>query len=110
MTLLIVVIATFLHYFLEIITHAFRTIFVSRSDANSRQLCCQEIERRASSGGQWPPVLIFPEGKLVHLSSHSCYTVLVIFCNAATTTNRKRILQFKNGKLRMEGFLKEIIC
>ena len=78
--------------FLGILTHAFQTIYVSRLDADSRQQCSKEIERRAHSGGLWPPVLIFPEGKLVHLSSHFiihfdcgwsemlCYDVMGCFC------------------------------
>ena len=105
---------------LEILSYALQTIFVSRLDADSRQQCSQEIERRARSGGLWPPVLIFPEGKLVHLSSHSIHLLnsicsqshtVVSFTSyyAGTTTNRKRILLFKNGKLYIHAILSNLM-
>ena len=47
-----------------LVTHTLKTIFVSREDRESRQRCGEEIKRRANAGGDWPPVLIFPEGEL----------------------------------------------
>ncbi len=39
-----------------------RTIFVKRDDPDSRMKAAQEIQQRASSEGEWPKVLIYPEG------------------------------------------------
>ena len=38
------------------------TIFVERSDSESRVKAKQEIQRRAHDAGHWPTTLIFPEG------------------------------------------------
>ena len=38
------------------------TIFVERSDSESRVKAMKEIQRRARDAGQWPTTLIFPEG------------------------------------------------
>ena len=38
------------------------TIFVKRSDSESRLKAIKEIQRRARDAGQWPTTLIFPEG------------------------------------------------
>ena len=43
------------------------TIFVKRSDSESRVKASKEIQRRARDTGQWPTTLIFPEG---HASLH----------------------------------------
>ncbi|XP_066569502.1 lysophosphatidylcholine acyltransferase 2 isoform X2 [Amia ocellicauda] len=51
-------------------------VLVSRLDPNSRKNTILEIERRATSGGKWPQVLIFPEG---------------------TCTNRSCLITFKQG-------------
>ncbi|XP_061102607.1 lysophosphatidylcholine acyltransferase 2 [Conger conger] len=51
-------------------------VLVSRVDPNSRKNTILEIERRATSGGLWPQVLIFPEG---------------------TCTNRSCLITFKQG-------------
>ena len=51
-------------------------VFVSRDDANSRQTTIKEIEKRATSNGEWPQVAIFAEG---------------------TCTNRKCLISFKQG-------------
>ncbi|KAM9310540.1 lysophosphatidylcholine acyltransferase 1 [Pholidichthys leucotaenia] len=53
-----------------------RPVFVSRSDQNSRKKTVEEIKRRAHSGGEWPQVMIFPEG---------------------TCTNRSCLITFKPG-------------
>uniref|UniRef100_A0A3P8T7E7 Lysophosphatidylcholine acyltransferase 1 n=1 Tax=Amphiprion percula TaxID=161767 RepID=A0A3P8T7E7_AMPPE len=53
-----------------------RPVFVSRSDQNSRKKTVEEIKRRAHSGGEWPQIMIFPEG---------------------TCTNRSCIITFKPG-------------
>ncbi|KAG9352565.1 hypothetical protein JZ751_020979 [Albula glossodonta] len=51
-------------------------VLVSRLDPDSRKNTILEIERRATSGGRWPQVLIFPEG---------------------TCTNRSCLITFKQG-------------
>ncbi|XP_030639094.1 lysophosphatidylcholine acyltransferase 1 [Chanos chanos] len=53
-----------------------RPVFVSRSDQDSRRKTVEEIKRRARSGGEWPQVMIFPEG---------------------TCTNRSCLITFKPG-------------
>ncbi|XP_027038685.1 lysophosphatidylcholine acyltransferase 2-like [Pocillopora damicornis] len=55
---------------------ALQPVYVSRTDPNSRKKTISEIKRRASSGGKWPHVVIFPEG---------------------TCTNRKCLITFKPG-------------
>lgn len=51
-------------------------VYVKREDPDSRQNTIREIKRRAETGGQWPQVLIFPEG---------------------TCTNRTCLISFKPG-------------
>ncbi|KAL6100170.1 lpcat1 [Pungitius sinensis] len=53
-----------------------RPVFVCRSDQDSRRKTVEEIKRRARSGGEWPQIMIFPEG---------------------TCTNRSGIILFKPG-------------
>ncbi|XP_048881125.1 lysophosphatidylcholine acyltransferase 1-like [Brienomyrus brachyistius] len=53
-----------------------RPVFVSRSDQDSRRRTVEEIRRRAQSGGEWPQIMIFPEG---------------------TCTNRSCLITFKPG-------------
>ncbi|XP_016893719.1 lysophosphatidylcholine acyltransferase 1 isoform X2 [Cynoglossus semilaevis] len=53
-----------------------RPVFVSRSDQDSRKKTVEEIRRRAHSGGEWPQIMIFPEG---------------------TCTNRSCLITFKPG-------------
>ncbi|XP_068431888.1 lysophosphatidylcholine acyltransferase 1 [Clinocottus analis] len=53
-----------------------RPVFVFRSDQDSRRKTVEEIKRRAQSGGEWPQIMIFPEG---------------------TCTNRSGIILFKAG-------------
>ncbi|XP_059423187.1 lysophosphatidylcholine acyltransferase 1 [Carassius carassius] len=53
-----------------------RPVFVSRSDQDSRRKTVEEIKRRAQSGGEWPQIMIFPEG---------------------TCTNRTCLITFKPG-------------
>uniref|UniRef100_A0A671SFR7 Lysophosphatidylcholine acyltransferase 1-like n=1 Tax=Sinocyclocheilus anshuiensis TaxID=1608454 RepID=A0A671SFR7_9TELE len=53
-----------------------RPVFVSRSDQDSRRQTVEEIKRRAHSGGEWPQIMIFPEG---------------------TCTNRSCLITFKPG-------------
>lgn len=53
-----------------------RPVFVSRSDQDSRRKTVEEIKRRAHSGGEWPQIMIFPEG---------------------TCTNRTCLITFKPG-------------
>ena len=55
-------------------------ILVNRDDPLSRQNTLEEIRRRALSGGQWPQILIFPEG---------------------TCTNRSCLINFKQGLLHV---------
>ncbi|XP_013381448.1 lysophosphatidylcholine acyltransferase 2-like isoform X2 [Lingula anatina] len=51
-------------------------IWVSREDPNSRQNTIKEIKRRAQSKGEWPQIIVFPEG---------------------TCTNRSCLITFKPG-------------
>ncbi|XP_076610993.1 lysophosphatidylcholine acyltransferase 1 [Chaetodon auriga] len=53
-----------------------RPVFVFRSDRDSRRKTVEEIKRRAQSGGEWPQIMIFPEG---------------------TCTNRSGLISFKAG-------------
>ncbi|XP_037120696.1 lysophosphatidylcholine acyltransferase 1 [Syngnathus acus] len=53
-----------------------RPVFVFRSDQDSRKQSVEEIKRRACSGGEWPQIMIFPEG---------------------TCTNRTSLILFKAG-------------
>ncbi|KAK3508336.1 hypothetical protein QTP70_022082 [Hemibagrus guttatus] len=53
-----------------------RPVFVSRSDPDSRRKTVEEIKRRACTAGQWPQIMIFPEG---------------------TCTNRSCLITFKPG-------------
>ncbi|XP_060915562.1 lysophosphatidylcholine acyltransferase 1 [Labrus mixtus] len=53
-----------------------RPVFVFRSDQDSRRKTVEEIKRRAKSGGEWPQIMIFPEG---------------------TCTNRSGLILFKAG-------------
>lgn len=53
-----------------------RPVFVFRSDQDSRRKTVEEIKRRAQSGGEWPQIMIFPEG---------------------TCTNRSGLIIFKAG-------------
>ncbi|XP_062997562.1 lysophosphatidylcholine acyltransferase 2 [Elgaria multicarinata webbii] len=55
---------------------ALQPVVVSRTDPDSRRNTINEIMRRATSGEQWPQVLIFPEG---------------------TCTNRSCLITFKQG-------------
>ncbi len=59
-----------------LIFRALRTIFVDREENTSCSQTSEEIHRRASSGGRWSKIMIFPEG---------------------TTTNREVLLKFKLG-------------
>ncbi|XP_012941031.1 lysophosphatidylcholine acyltransferase 2 isoform X3 [Aplysia californica] len=51
-------------------------VLVKREDPNSRVNTIKEIQRRGQSGGQWPQIIIFPEG---------------------TCTNRTCLISFKQG-------------
>lgn len=42
------------------------SIYVSHEDSSSQMKAVQEIRRRAQSRGEWPKVLIFPEGTTTH--------------------------------------------
>lgn len=53
-----------------------RPVFVFRSDQDSRRKTVEEIKRRARSEGEWPQIMIFPEG---------------------TCTNRSGLILFKAG-------------
>uniref|UniRef100_A0A452SCB0 Lysophosphatidylcholine acyltransferase 2 n=1 Tax=Ursus americanus TaxID=9643 RepID=A0A452SCB0_URSAM len=55
---------------------ALQPVLVSRVDPDSRKNTINEIVRRATSGGQWPQILVFPEG---------------------TCTNRSCLITFKPG-------------
>lgn len=100
---------------LELITRTLRTIYVEREDPESRMKAAEEIRRRTHTRGEWPKVLIFPEGKLKKLivpyfrtiiilyweiiirsSLQSCIN-LYLYIDLGTTTNRKAIISFKQG-------------
>ncbi|XP_015979571.2 lysophosphatidylcholine acyltransferase 2 [Rousettus aegyptiacus] len=55
---------------------AVQPVLVSRVDPDSRKNTINEIIRRATSGGEWPQILVFPEG---------------------TCTNRSCLITFKPG-------------
>ncbi|XP_056216488.1 lysophosphatidylcholine acyltransferase 2 isoform X3 [Falco biarmicus] len=58
------------------ILSSLQPVAVSRQDPDSRKNTVTEITKRALSGGQWPQILIFPEG---------------------TCTNRSCLITFKQG-------------
>nr|XP_058899850.1 lysophosphatidylcholine acyltransferase 2 isoform X2 [Kogia breviceps] len=58
------------------ILQALQPVLVSRVDPDSRKNTINEIIRRAASGGEWPQILVFPEG---------------------TCTNRSCLITFKPG-------------
>ncbi|XP_075433080.1 lysophosphatidylcholine acyltransferase 2 isoform X1 [Ascaphus truei] len=58
------------------ILRALQPVLVSRVDPDSRRNTMNEITRRATSGGDWPQLLLFPEG---------------------TCTNRSCLISFKPG-------------
>ncbi|KAB0351675.1 hypothetical protein FD754_016532 [Muntiacus muntjak] len=58
------------------ILRALQPVLVSRVDPDSRKNTINEIIRRATSGGEWPQILVFPEG---------------------TCTNRSCLITFKPG-------------
>uniref|UniRef100_A0A8B9QFR5 Lysophosphatidylcholine acyltransferase 2 n=1 Tax=Apteryx owenii TaxID=8824 RepID=A0A8B9QFR5_APTOW len=58
------------------ILSSLQPVSVSRQDPDSRKNTVTEITKRAVSGGQWPQILIFPEG---------------------TCTNRSCLITFKQG-------------
>uniref|UniRef100_P0C1Q3 Lysophosphatidylcholine acyltransferase 2 n=1 Tax=Rattus norvegicus TaxID=10116 RepID=PCAT2_RAT len=55
---------------------ALQPVLVSRVDPDSRKNTINEIKKRAMSGGEWPQILVFPEG---------------------TCTNRSCLITFKPG-------------
>ncbi|KAM6222144.1 lysophosphatidylcholine acyltransferase 2 isoform 1-T1 [Rhynchocyon petersi] len=55
---------------------ALQPVLVSRVDPDSRKTTINEIIKRATSGGEWPQILVFPEG---------------------TCTNRSCLITFKPG-------------
>ncbi|XP_033987065.1 lysophosphatidylcholine acyltransferase 1-like [Trematomus bernacchii] len=50
-----------------------RPVFVFRSDQASRRKTVEEIKRRANSGGEWPQIMIFPEGTCTNRSGLILY-------------------------------------
>ncbi|XP_061886142.1 lysophosphatidylcholine acyltransferase 1 isoform X1 [Entelurus aequoreus] len=46
-----------------------RPVLVLRSNLDSRRQTVEEIKRRARSGGEWPQIMIFPEGTCTNRSS-----------------------------------------
>ncbi|XP_018425085.1 PREDICTED: lysophosphatidylcholine acyltransferase 2 [Nanorana parkeri] len=58
------------------ILRSLQPILVSRTDPDSRKHTIDEITKRATSQGEWPQILIFPEG---------------------TCTNRSCLISFKQG-------------
>ena len=47
-------------------------IFVRRGDQESRDYTVSEIRRRAESKGDWPHVLIYPEGMCMYTGGYVC--------------------------------------
>ena len=64
-------------------------VLVKREDPNSRVNTIKEIQRRAQSKGEWPQIIIFPEG---------------------TCTNRKCLINFKPGTSDIIGQLLYVVC
>ena len=62
--------------FLRTLCLAAQVLYVTREDTKSRRNIVQAIQERVQRPGAWPQLLIFPEG---------------------TTTNRRRLAQFKSG-------------
>ena len=60
----ILYINVFLAFLVGLIGRTFRTIFVEREEQDSRNKAVREIRKYASSKGEWPQVLIFPEGMI----------------------------------------------
>lgn len=58
------------------LTEFSQPVLVKREDPNSRINTIKEIQRRGQSGGQWPQIIIFPEG---------------------TCSNRSCLISFKQG-------------
>ncbi|XP_054462039.1 lysophosphatidylcholine acyltransferase 1 [Anoplopoma fimbria] len=50
-----------------------RPVYVFRSDQDSRRKTVEEIKRRAQSGGEWPQIMIFPEGTCTNRSGLILY-------------------------------------
>ncbi|XP_058475973.1 lysophosphatidylcholine acyltransferase 1 [Solea solea] len=50
-----------------------RPVFVFRVDQDSRRKTVEEIKRRAQSGGEWPQIMIFPEGTCTNRSGVILY-------------------------------------
>ena len=48
--------------FTALYTHALKTIYVDRDSVQSRQEAKWEIVRRVTTLGDWPQVVLFPEG------------------------------------------------
>uniref|UniRef100_A0A8C1SU27 EF-hand domain-containing protein n=1 Tax=Cyprinus carpio TaxID=7962 RepID=A0A8C1SU27_CYPCA len=63
-----------------------RPVFVSRSDQDSRRKTVEEIKRRARSGGEWPQIMIFPEGTCTNRSCLITFKPGVCVCVCDTIT------------------------
>ena len=64
-----------------LIGKTFRAIFVEREEQGSRTRAVREIRRYASAKGEWPQIVIFPEGILPYngkLSREKTFTNFVI--------------------------------
>ena len=73
--IVIVDVPVFLFFATEtaLITRTMRTIYVERQDPDSRMKAAEEIRRRTHTRGEWPKVLIFPEGpRLPHTVTTQC--------------------------------------
>ncbi|XP_063801354.1 lysophosphatidylcholine acyltransferase 2 [Pseudophryne corroboree] len=70
------------------ILRALQPVLVSRVDPDSRRNTINEITKRTTSGGEWPQILIFPEG---------------------TCTNRSCLISFKQGAFLSAASVQPVI-
>nr|XP_060644189.1 lysophosphatidylcholine acyltransferase 2 [Anolis sagrei ordinatus] len=67
--------------FLGRILNSLQPVVVSRVDPDSRKNTINEITRRATSGGQWPQVLVFPEGTCTNRSCLITFKQVILVAN-----------------------------
>ena len=88
-----------LSLYVVLISRTMRTIYVEREDPDSRMKAAEEIRRRAHTRGEWPKVLLFPEGifLIIIITYLYAYIHACILYNIGTTTNTKVLITFKQG-------------
>ena len=78
-----------------LIGKTFRAIFVEREEQGSRTRAVREIRRYASAKGEWPQIVIFPEGILPY--------------SGKLTFEGENFHEFRNFTATHESFLHEIL-